>query len=172
MRAAQQTVVGIVIAILLLFVQSTLLRFVLPDHFVPNLCLLFVVFLSFHEPSVAGAVLSFLIGLLFDVSAGVLLGPWSAAFTALFSILTLLSRRIYLESIPASLLVGFMSALLATTIYTGLLYQFQPAVLDVPSLLIECGVTACVAPLLLRVFYELFVQRFTIYGSRGAGGGI
>ena len=169
MKSVQQISVGIVVTLIALFAQSTLVRFMQP-HVVPNFCVLFVVFLSFHEATLVGAFMTFLVGLIFDVSSGVLLGPWSAGFTATFCVLTLLSKRVYLESLPAAVLVGFLSALLSTSIYTGLLYQFQPQSLEASSLLIESGMTAIVAPVVLRMFYALLVQKLSIYGLRGAGG--
>lgn len=159
---------GIAVILAALFLQSTALKFLLPYHLVPNFCLIFLVFLAFYEVSVIGAVLSFIIGIVFDVSAGVLLGPWSAAFTASYCVLILLSRRIFVDSFPAAMLVVFISALFSTAIYTGLLYQFQPATFDVYELLTEAAVTAAVSPFVLGFFQRLLVQKMALYSLRGS----
>ncbi len=159
---------GIAVILAALFLQSTALKFLLPYHFVPNFCLIFLVFLAFYEVSVVGAVLSFIIGIAFDVSSGVLLGPWSASFTASYCVLILLSQRIFVDSFPAAMLVVFITTLFSTFIYTGLLYQFQPAAFDICDFVVEAAVTGAVSPFVLAFFQRLLVHRMALYSLRGS----
>ena len=169
MKSVQQVTLAIVVTMLALFLQGTLLKIVLPDHFVPNLCLIFVIFLAFYEVTVTGALISFIVGLSFDVSGGVLLGPWSASFTALYCMLILISRRIFIDSFPAAMLVTLFSTVFSTAIYTGLLYQFQPSTMEISSLLVESAVTAAVAPLVLWLLHNILIRKLSIYSVRGVG---
>ncbi|NMC63092.1 MAG: rod shape-determining protein MreD [SAR324 cluster bacterium] len=165
-KSFQQIMIGLVVTLIALILQSTLLKFFLPSQFIPNICLIFVLFLAFYEVSIVGAVLTFLVGLLFDVNSGVLLGPWSAAFSATFCVLSLLSRRIFLDSFLASSLLAFASGVFATAIYLGFLYQFQHSVLDITGFLTECLVTALIAPFFLFVFKVVLVRKWPIYAQR------
>lgn len=65
MRFFQKVALILFLALIALFLQSSVLKLVLPSPAVPNLCLLLVLFLAFHDATVLGAFLCFTIGLLF-----------------------------------------------------------------------------------------------------------
>lgn len=156
---------------LAIFLQSTFLKYILPEHAVPDFCLLFVVFLAFNEGSAFGAVLAFLVGLLFDLSSGLIIGPWSASFSAGYALLSLLSRRVFLDSLPAAFLVVLMTAIFCNAIYVGLLFEFRPGGIDVISFLLESLSTAIFAPFVMRFLTFLLVRKFTVFAvGRGTTG--
>ena len=169
MKTIQKILIGIFIGLIALLIQSSALKFLLPDHTVPNFCLVFVVFLAFNEVSITGAVLVFLLGLIFDLSSGVLLGPWAGAFAGTYTILCLISRRVFLDSIPAAFLIILIGSYLSNLLYISLAFQFRVPQSDWVSNLIESSITAAIGPIVLGVFYSLLVRRWSVFASRGSG---
>jgi len=108
-----------------LLLQTTVLRFVLPDLFVPNLLVILVVYLSFYRATPFAAVLAFILGLVLDFSSGLVLGPWAASFVIVFCILAILSDRIFVESKLAALLMVFLAAIAADVLYFSLSIEFS-----------------------------------------------
>ena len=169
MKTAQKIIVGLIVGMAALILQSTLLKFMLADHAIPNFCFIFVVFLAFNEVSIAGAVLVFLLGLLFDLSSGVILGPWAGAFAASYTVLCLVSRRVFLDSVPAAFLLTFLGAYFSNLIYILLVFQFHVVDGYWMTNLVESSITAVIGPFVLSFFYALFVKRWNIFASRGTG---
>ena len=167
MKVVQKLIITIFLGLVALFIQGTALKFILPDHTVPDFCLILVVFLAFNEVSYTGALFSFLLGLIFDLSSGVVLGPWSAAFSATYSVLCVVSKRVFLDSIPAAFLVIFISCLLSNFVYTGLLYQFNSRGIDIVFNLQESFITALVAPLVLSFYQWLLIRKWSVFLARG-----
>jgi rod shape-determining protein MreD len=115
------------IALGLIFLQSTLIASIFPRlFFTPNLMLLLVVFVSFYSPGYSGAVLVFILGILFDFSSGLLLGPWAASFMGVFILISFISQRILIETAPASFVVVLLCSLLASVVYSTLVFEVSP----------------------------------------------
>jgi len=100
-----------------LLLQTTVLRLFLSDLFVPNLLVIFVVYLSFYRVSPAGVIVSFILGLILDFSSGLVLGPWAASFVVVFCTLAVLSDRIFVESHLAALVMVFLATIASDLIY-------------------------------------------------------
>lgn len=146
--------IGVIFAlgILAVFIQGTLLKSLSPLMVVPNLVLVLVIILSFFENSLLGVFLSFALGLMLDSFSGVMLGPWAAAFVAIFWILSSLSNRMFVES-PLSLVIGtFVSSLLANSIYFFMVFGFRPdLVTGITISFVEAILTAIMAPVVLMM---------------------
>lgn len=169
-HSLRQLALIIVSALLGVFLQSSALPWVLPDSFVvPNLMLAMVAFLAFYEVSPFGALLAFLTGLVLDLSSGVLLGPWAAAFVAVYGFLSVVSQRIFVESTLSVMSAVFAAALLSHVVYASLLLQFShnqdAAYLVSVSVLGEALFSAFLAPL---VFYLLKLSGFLKPSVRGS----
>ncbi len=104
--------------------QSFLVRMGLHTSLVPDLVFIFVLFLSFYELSVFGALLVFLVGLIVDLSGGMLLGPWAGAYIICFGMLSLVSDRIFVES-PVSLF-ALTAAFVSVSHFLFLFIAFDP----------------------------------------------
>ena len=152
--------VPIVLALLAVFVQSSILRVWLPDSFIPVLAVILVVHLGFHEVSLLGAWLAFVTGLVFDSSSGTMLGPWATACVGLYGILSSVSRRVFLDSIVSAIIISAFSAIFALLVYLLLVTQFRPA-LGFSILALSGGAfaTALVAPIGLSLI-EWSYKRF------------
>lgn len=159
---------GIIAGLFILLLQSAVFNTFLPEHWVPNICLIFIVFLAFNEVSVAGAFLPFIIGLEFDFSTGVIVGPWAGAFTATYTILSLISKRVFLDSSVAGFVFVFVSAFIANLIYLGLLYQFGEGGGEIIHNTVNSFATALVAPVFLSLFHWLFIRRWSVFYSKGS----
>lgn len=160
--------VAAIVSFVAIFIQGTLLKLIAPGSMVvPNMLLLLVGFLAFYEVSIFGAVLSFCIGLTLDLSSGLLLGPWGAAFVSVYGMLSALSQRLFVESPLASFVAMFFSSILASFVYLVIVLQFQPLVSHKLSfswlLLVEAIFTAVLAP------FAFWALRWALLPSASSG---
>lgn len=117
----------LLLALVGIFIQGSLLRYLLPDFAIPNLLLILVVFLGFFEISPIGAILAFLIGAFLDLSSGVLLGPSAGSYTLIFGALAALSTRLFVESGFAVAVTVFLCSIFGNLVYLLLVSQFSPS---------------------------------------------
>ncbi|MDC0358548.1 rod shape-determining protein MreD [Oligoflexia bacterium] len=143
-----------------IFVQETLLSSILLPYLVPNFLLIIVVFLAYYEASAFGACLAFMVGLIYDVSSGVVLGPWAASFVLVFAVFCSLSQRVFLESYLAAFLAVFLSTMLCNGAYIALVGGFgvETSVMFSVSL-IEGVVSGLLAPFVLKAFKKLLLGK-------------
>lgn len=152
------------VGFLALFLQTAVLRGIFPASvMVPNLMLAIVAFLAFHEVSPYGALLSFLIGIQFDLASGVLLGPWAAAFVAVYGFLSVISQRMFVESSFSIVVAVFFSALVSHLVYMALLYQFSSHEVTLfvfsARMMSEAILSAVCAPLIFKLLMMLRISR-------------
>lgn len=155
MRGLRQFLILLAIGLACIWMQATLLRSVLPDACVPNLMLVMAVYLGFYRVSVRGAFEVFLIGVLLDMAAGSLLGPWAAGFIVVFAVLALLARQMFIDSYLAIFVATLFAYFTAKGVYVVLVYEFRPGglvgFLSLDTVL-QGLVTAVVAPWVFKVF--------------------
>jgi rod shape-determining protein MreD len=147
---------------LILFLFQILLEFHLHPYpfLTPNLLLILVVYLGFFEVSPLGALLSFLLGIIFDLGTGTLLGPWAGSFVAVFTTLALLSQRIFVHSPLSSAASSFVSSLIANLSYSLLVQGVRKVGAgSVWDFVGEAFVTALVTPLLFAVLGKVSKER-------------
>lgn len=113
-------VVCVILGLLLLATQGLLFHVGVPFWSIPQGLLVCVVFLAFHEFSVAGAVTAFLLGLLLDMSSGVALGPWAGSYIIVYAVFAFLSQRLFVESKIVAMLVVGAATLLAGGVFLAL----------------------------------------------------
>lgn len=150
----------LIIGLLSLFLQGTVFKTLLPESsIVPNLMLIVVAYLAFHEASVLGLLLSFMLGLLFDLGSGALLGPWAGAFVVVFMLLTSMTQRIFVDSPLTAFVAVLLGALVAQGIYLGLYAQFRTLeLLPMASglrVLLEALASAVCAPICFAILRKL-----------------
>lgn len=158
----KRAIMALGVVLLAVFLQGTFFRSVLEGFPVPNLLMLLVVFVAFTEPTPLGACVAFGIGLLLDLSTGVLLGPWASAFIVLFGVLASLSQHLFVDSWFATAIVAFGASVVTSGLYLVLLYQFKPTSQQlVSSLFLEGLLTAVIAGPTLALLRRIFVRTDT-----------
>ena len=164
----------IAVALGAIIVQSWA-HWAMPSLVVPDLILVIVVFLSFYEVSQWGALLVFTIGLIFDMSSGVLLGPRAGASVVVFGFLSSMSQRIFIESPIAAMVCVFCASVVNHLIYVILVFEFKQDEVITWShflgfrVIAEGFMTAIVAPPFMRFLRKLFVRGGASAASRLAG---
>ncbi len=153
-----------------ILLQGTIFRLVLPASLVPHLLLVLTLYLAFYETSVLGVFLSFFLGLLLDLSTGLLLGPWAASFVVIYCVLSLVSDRIFVESGLAAVVIAFFSTVGLHVVHFLLATNLRPAIGELVSgALLQAFVTGVCAPFLFLLFRRIFHDRRG--GMRAAYGG-
>ena len=145
----------LLLGVLALLIPGTVLRTVFPQLVAPNLLAVLLVWVAFHEVSALGALLAFLLGLELDFCSGTLLGPWAGAYAAVFGLLVLSSKRIFIESPSVVFIAVFAAVLLSSGIYHVMLVLIYGAArLEVfgalTTALLEAGASAILAPILFH----------------------
>ncbi len=163
-------VLVLVLAIIILLVQGTVIRGLLPHFYVPNLLVILTVFLAFYESSILGTILAFLLGLLLDMSGGVVLGPWSGSFVFIFAAIAVLSQRIFVESPVAVMVTTGIATLVADMVHAGLSYQLSSSEFSSYGRLFgEAVFTALLCPLFFPLFRKLLLEKRDRQGNRRTG---
>lgn len=134
-----------------LLLQIGVFSFIFPDGWVPQLSVLFVLFLGFYRPTISSAISAFIMGVIVDMSAGSILGPSSASLLVTHLLIGFSSKRLFLESPIAAIIFGAGSAALAGTFRYLLLSQFVEHEFFIP-ILKESFTTALCAPIMLVIF--------------------
>lgn len=140
--------------------QGALLYIGLPSFLLPQLVLILVVYLGFHEVSFLGACSAFALGLLMDFASAVLVGPWAGAFVAVYGALSVGSQRLFVESAIVMIVTAFCASLCADFIFLGLAYEYQPS--SASYLMEACGqalATALIAPVAIAIFSKILRRK-------------
>jgi rod shape-determining protein MreD len=139
------------IGLLLVIAQGLLHHLGLPTWVLPQGLVTCVVFLAFYDCSVLGVATAFLLGILLDLTSATLVGPWAAAFVAVYLGLTFLSQRLFVESPLVAMMVTGVSMMVAGSIYLLLAFEYQAiSGGDLATLLGQALASALVSPLILR----------------------
>lgn len=137
---------------------------------IPNIALVLVVYLGFHDATILGVVLTFLLGTITDLSSGYVLGRWAAGFLIVFGIISALSQRLFVESGIAVVVISGVGVLLANVVYGALSIDSLPdSGRMIVSILGEVLATALLAPFLFRLFRYALEPRARFSGSRMGG---
>lgn len=96
---------------LALLLQTTVLHTLTGDRIIPDLALILCVFLGLHEHSVAGATGAFLLGYLLDSFSGSLVGLNAFAMTTVYTLVYLVSRRLWMDNAVSSIAMVFLGTL-------------------------------------------------------------
>jgi rod shape-determining protein MreD len=155
--------------IVALAVQGILGHLGVSDNLIPQLLVILVVSLSFAEANSFGCVLSFVMGLLLDFSSAILIGPWAGSFVVLFCALALLSRRLFIDSGVAAMVITFASVLVTNVLSSLLGTEYPVLTWEYPQKVVgQALVTALIAPLVLGVLSRRVRRNSSPLGTRGS----
>jgi rod shape-determining protein MreD len=115
----------LMLGLVLLIVQGLLRHVGVPGWAIPQGLLICVAFLAFYEFSVMGALAAFVLGLLLDMSSGVVLGPWAGSYVLVYVLFAFLSQRLFIESRVVAMLVVICATLCAGAAFLLLAVRFQ-----------------------------------------------
>ena len=115
------TVIAIVSALVL---QSSVLPIYIASPFKPDLLLVFVVFLALRVSFMAGASLSWVLGLVKDVFSGLNLGLNALSFLLIFMVIKHISDRLNTGSAPLFVIAVSIATLSCVSINMLLLVMF------------------------------------------------
>jgi rod shape-determining protein MreD len=107
----------LLVGVVSLIIQGILLHCGLSEYLVPQLVMLLVVFLAFYEPTVAGSVLAFALGLLLDFASADALGPWAGACVTVFGVFALLSQRLFIDSPVVAMVVSALAVISVESLF-------------------------------------------------------
>jgi rod shape-determining protein MreD len=152
-------VIGIIGMIAALF-QGTLLYIGIPSYLLPQVVLILVIYLGFHEVSLVGVFTVFGLGLLMDFASAVLVGPWAGAYVAVYGALAVASQRLFVESAIVMVVTGFVACVCADLIYLGLAYEYQPSGSSyIVDSIGQAFATAIVAPVFMAILARVLYRR-------------
>ncbi len=159
----------VVLGFCLLIAQSCARHLFLPEWLVPQGLLVCAVFLAFYEFSFLGALIAFILGLLLDLSSGVLVGPWAGAYVVVYSIFAFLSRRLFVESRLVAMTVVAIATLLAGFVFISLAFEYQEVTADDWLMLGGQALTSSlITPVVFRALKSVWRRQDKALARRGA----
>ncbi len=139
-----------------LFVQGTLIRPLSVSAVAPDFILILVVYLGLHIPTVGGLLGAFVLGLVSDFAAAEFVGPGASGAVVAFCLTVTLSKKVYAESPPATMIVTAVCSLAKSLVCVLILYTY----LDVnalstgtPTIIYEALLSGLVAPFVIRAMH-------------------
>lgn len=147
----------VLLGMVVLTVQTTLLRFFPIQRIRPDFMLIFTLYLGFSSPPVLGGLLAFFLGCLVDLFSGNTFGLYAFSRPLLFYGAFLFKSKFYVEGFSSQFIFVFFGAflegslilMLLTLLSTEPLLDFYPFFLS--SLLPQSAVTALITPLLFAL---------------------
>jgi len=163
-----KALVSLLYALLAIALQGIFGHLGLADRFIPQFLVIFVVYLSFAEANAFGCIMSFVVGLLLDFSSAVLVGPWAGSFVLVFCILALLSRRLFIDSVLAAMVITFASVACANVLFSLFGDEYPVLTWDYPQKVLGQALsTALVSPLIFGVLSRRWRRVSGAYAGRG-----
>ncbi len=148
-------------SILILLIQGEILKPLLPIIFMPNIFLIGVIFLSFYEINLLGPILSFILGIVLDISSGELLGPWAASFVIIYTIFTMCSGRVFIDTLTSLIILSIISSILCDLIYIALVCTFLPNVEHLGLYIILGSFsTALCSPFVIKILKKYYPIKY------------
>jgi cell shape-determining protein MreD len=96
--------------------------------------------------------MAFMLGLLVDMSSGVLLGPWAGSYVVVYSIFVFLSQRLFVESAFVAMAVVALATVISGVVFLLLAFEYQAVTReDLIMLAGQAVASALVAPLVFRL---------------------
>jgi rod shape-determining protein MreD len=132
----------------------------------PNLPLCIVIYLALFDGSTFAAVTVFLVGIIYDLHSGNLIGPWASAFLVIFGIVSALAQRLLVESSIALSLIVAVCVTIASIIYGALsVHGIQAPSRTVLVVLGEAFGSAVCMPLMVLIIRRGIEGRRRRYGA-------
>lgn len=144
--------------------QSTVLRSFLPSYLVPSLGVLLALYLALNQVSIGGALVVFGIGVLFDISSGLVIGPWAAAFVVIYGLVSSVHQHLFADSSLVVAIVAGATTAIANLVYTILMLDVAPPPEQVALLLFGQAIaTGLAAPPAFMLLERVFAPRREYY---------
>jgi len=138
-----------------LLLQTTVLHTLTGDRVIPDLALILCVFLGLREHSVAGATGAFLLGYLLDSFSGSLVGLNAFAMTTVYTMVYLISRRLWMDNALSSIAMVFLGTVVKGFAILAALAAYlsveRLSLGAVQMLLAEALLAAAITPLVFGV---------------------
>jgi rod shape-determining protein MreD len=161
--------VSLLYALVAIALQGVLGHLGLADRFIPQFLVIFVVYLSFAEANTFGCIMSFVVGLLLDFSSAVLVGPWAGSFVVIFCVLALLSRRLFIDSGLAAMVITFSSVVCANILFSLFGDEYPVLTWEYPQKVLGQALsTSLVAPIILGFLSRRWRRATGTYAGRGS----
>ena len=151
-RAAGIYVISGTIALLL---QTTVLHALTGGRIIPDLVLILCVYLGLYEHNIGGATGAFLLGYLLDSFSGSLVGLNAFAMTTVYTMVYLISRRLWMDNALSSIAMVFLGTVVKGFAILGALAAYlsveRLSLGAVQVLLAEALLAAAITPLVFGV---------------------
>lgn len=147
------------ISIILVALQSTWLRYIAFMSIIPDVSLLFIVYVSFHSKDIKGQSAGFLSGLIEDCISAAPLGLNAFIKTSIAFLANLLSGKFYIDRVIMPAVFALIATLLKAFLSIVLAFFFSPKLNSYnflsSTLWIECAYNAVIAPVLFILLSPL-----------------
>ena len=156
MNIFKRILIILILAFAILFLQGAILKPLLPSFCIPNIFLIIVIYLSFYETNILGLILSFILGLLYDISSSTFLGPWAASYVTIYTIFAIFSGRVFIDTTISLLIITAISSVICDLIHIILIFTFISHIDNMTlSVLIGGFTTAICSPLVVYILKKL-----------------
>lgn len=157
---------SVIYCLIAIFVQGSLLHGNLSGIVLPDLILVFVVFLALRFHNLYTLLIAFFLGLIFDAVSAKFLGPYAASFVVSYMLVYLLVGRLFAKRYFVFALIVFIASIAKSSFYLLMLRLFeihQEISLSVFHLMFkEALYSALFSVLVLKVFHLVFPERYKI----------
>jgi rod shape-determining protein MreD len=143
-------VLVMIAAAVAVLLETTVIHLLPLGPVMPDLVVIFCVYLALHEHTVAGALGAFLLGYFADNFSGGVLGVHAFAMSLVFLLVYLLARQLWMDNVVANVAVVFAASLLKALAIAVLLVFYLSA--DYPwsylfsTVWIEAAIAAVLTP--------------------------
>jgi cell shape-determining protein MreD len=112
--------------------------------------------------------MSFVVGILLDFSSAGLVGPGAGSFVFIFCGLALLSRRLFIDSGLAAMVIAFSAVVVANILFSLFGNEYPSLTWEYPQKVLgQAIVTALIAPLILSLLSRRSRRGSGAYVGRG-----
>lgn len=147
-----------------LFFQGSVIHGNFPGAVLPDLVLVYVVYLALRFHNLSALFVAFLLGLLVDVLSARLLGPFAASYVLAYLAVYILVGRLFAKKLLVFAAIVFLASLFKSSMYLSIvyLYQIQHLSSSFIVMFLEALYTALLSPIVLSFFSFLFPEKFSI----------
>jgi rod shape-determining protein MreD len=168
----KRIVLFVFLGIVVLTLQTAVLRFFPIQRFRPDFMLIFTLYLGFSSPPVLGAILAFFTGYFVDLFSGNTYGLYTFSRPVLFYGAYLFKSKFYMEGFFSQFIFVFVAAFLEGALLLMLLTLLsQEPLLDFyPSFLLSLFPQSLVTALVTPVLFALFQKGSILFAKKNGAG--
>jgi rod shape-determining protein MreD len=168
----KRIVLFVFLGIVVLTLQTAVLRFFPVQRFRPDFMLIFTLYLGFSSPPVLGAILAFFMGYFLDLFSGNTFGVYTFSRPVLFYGAYLFKSKFYMEGFLSQFIFVFLAVFLEGALLLMLLTLLSPEpLLDFyPSFLLSLFPQSMLTALVTPVLFALFQKGSILFAKRNGAG--